>query len=77
MQQETFNPQRLQHFGDFSEHPLACRPQQLALDLVVVRFDESVSVLYGRCLHRGALLSDGAAYTTGTTLVMDGGATLG
>ena len=29
------------------------------VDLVVVRYDESVSVLYGRCLHRGALLSDG------------------
>src|SRR5210317_1791854 len=29
------------------------------VDLVVVRFDENVSVLYGRCLHRGALLADG------------------
>ena len=29
------------------------------VDLVVVRFDDDVSVLYGRCLHRGALLSDG------------------
>jgi len=29
------------------------------LDLVVVKFDEDVSVLYGRCLHRGALMSDG------------------
>ena len=29
------------------------------VDLVVVRFDEVVSVLYGRCLHRGALLADG------------------
>ena len=29
------------------------------LDLVVVRFDEKVSVLYGRCLHRGALMADG------------------
>lgn len=28
-------------------------------DLVVIRFDEQVSVLYGRCLHRGALLADG------------------
>ena len=28
-------------------------------DLVLVRFDEKVSILYGRCLHRGALLSDG------------------
>ncbi len=29
------------------------------VDLVVVRYDDSVSVFYGRCLHRGALLSDG------------------
>ena len=29
------------------------------VDLVVVRFGKNVSVLYGRCLHRGALLSDG------------------
>ncbi|MEK6253879.1 MAG: hypothetical protein N2B05_04195 [Gemmatimonadales bacterium] len=25
------------------------------VDLVVIRFDDGVSVLYGRCLHRGAL----------------------
>ncbi|QPJ62021.1 MAG: Rieske 2Fe-2S domain-containing protein [Candidatus Nitronauta litoralis] len=30
------------------------------VDLVVVRYDEEVSVLYGRCLHRGALLADGS-----------------
>ena len=30
------------------------------VDLVVVRYDERVSVLYGRCLHRGALMSDGS-----------------
>ena len=33
------------------------------VDLVIIRFErggsESVSVLYGRCLHRGALMSDG------------------
>ncbi len=29
------------------------------VDLVVIRYDGQVSVLYGRCLHRGALLSDG------------------
>ena len=28
-------------------------------DLVVIRLDDKVSVLYGRCLHRGAMLSDG------------------
>ena len=30
------------------------------VDLVVVRYDDQVSVLYGRCLHRGALLADGS-----------------
>lgn len=29
------------------------------VDLVIVRFDDRVSVLYGRCLHRGALMADG------------------
>lgn len=29
------------------------------LDLVVVKFDDDISVLYGRCLHRGALMADG------------------
>ena len=29
------------------------------VDLVVTRFDEEVSVLYGRCAHRGALMADG------------------
>lgn len=29
------------------------------VDLVIVRFDDAVSVFYGRCLHRGALMSDG------------------
>ncbi len=29
------------------------------VDLVIVRYDKSVTVLYGRCAHRGALMSDG------------------
>jgi nitrite reductase/ring-hydroxylating ferredoxin subunit len=29
------------------------------VDLVVIREDDKHSVLYGRCLHRGALLADG------------------
>lgn len=29
------------------------------IDLVIVRFDDEVSVLYGRCQHRGALMADG------------------
>ncbi len=42
---------------------LADRKPEYALvgevDLVVVRFDDEISVFYGRCLHRGALMSDG------------------
>ena len=29
------------------------------VDLVIVRFDNAVSVFYGRCLHRGAMMVDG------------------
>ena len=47
----------------FKLSALADRKPEYALvgqvDLVVVRFDEEVSVFYGRCLHRGALMSDG------------------
>ncbi|MDF1800077.1 MAG: glutamate synthase-related protein [Planctomycetota bacterium] len=37
------------------------------VDLVLVRTDDEVSVLYGRCLHRGALLSDG--HVSGDNLI--------
>jgi len=37
------------------------------VDLVVVRFDDEISVFYGRCLHRGALMSDG--YVDGKNLI--------
>lgn len=29
------------------------------LDLVIIKYDDLISVLYGRCLHRGALMADG------------------
>lgn len=29
------------------------------VDLVIVRYDNEISALYGRCAHRGALMSDG------------------
>ncbi|MCO4771810.1 MAG: Rieske 2Fe-2S domain-containing protein [Deltaproteobacteria bacterium] len=52
------NPVRIATFSD-----LADRQPTHALvgevDLVITRVDEAVSVLYGRCLHRGALMSDG------------------
>jgi glutamate synthase domain-containing protein 2/nitrite reductase/ring-hydroxylating ferredoxin subunit len=37
------------------------------VDLVIVRYDGAVSVLYGRCLHRGALMADG--HVEGNNLV--------
>ncbi len=37
------------------------------VDLVVIRYGDEVSVLYGRCLHRGALLADG--YVEGQSLI--------
>ena len=37
------------------------------VDLVVIRHDQQVSVFYGRCLHRGALMADG--YVDGHNLV--------
>ena len=37
------------------------------VDLVVVRDDDLVYALYGRCLHRGALLADG--YVDGHNLI--------
>ncbi|HSG77941.1 MAG TPA: glutamate synthase-related protein [Acidimicrobiia bacterium] len=30
------------------------------VDLVIVRYDDEHSVLYGRCVHRGALMADGS-----------------
>ncbi|PIW69093.1 MAG: glutamate synthase, partial [Ignavibacteriales bacterium CG12_big_fil_rev_8_21_14_0_65_30_8] len=39
----------------------------LNTDLVLIKYEENVSVLYGRCLHRGALLSDG--YVEGNNLI--------
>ena len=39
----------------------------LKTDLVVIRYGKEVSVLYGRCLHRGALLGDG--YIAGDNLI--------
>ena len=37
------------------------------VDLVIVRFDDSVTALYGRCAHRGALMADG--YVEGDNLI--------
>lgn len=39
------------------KQPFAARVSNV--DLVVVRYENNVSVLYGRCAHRGALMADG------------------
>src|SRR5210317_371067 len=45
-------------FSDLPDRePIAA--QLNGLDLVLIRYGENVSVLYGRCLHRGALMADG------------------
>ena len=45
-------------FNDLQDRTPA-HHQVNGLDLVLVRYDDNVSVLYGRCLHRGALMADG------------------
>ena len=45
--------------------PLATRVSNV--DLVVIRYDDKVSVLYGRCAHRGALMADG--YIDGENII--------
>ncbi len=51
-------PVSIANFSDLAEkqptHALVS-----STDLVIIRYGQEVSVLYGRCLHRGALLSDG------------------
>ena len=53
----------MQKTAIFKSSELPDRKPKYALvgevDLVVVRFDADISVFYGRCLHRGALMSDG------------------
>jgi len=45
-------------FSDLPDRqPIAA--QLNGLDLVLIRYGDEVSVLYGRCLHRGALMADG------------------
>jgi len=51
-------PQKICTFSELNEKEPK-HAKVLNTDLVVIRYGENVSVLYGRCLHRGALLSDG------------------
>lgn len=51
-------PVRVATWADVPDRtPVGAQVQ--GVDLVIIRRDEAHSVLYGRCLHRGALLADG------------------
>jgi len=51
-------PVRIANWSDISDRqPVAAWVDDV--DLVIIRFDDNHSVLYGRCLHRGALMADG------------------
>jgi len=53
-------------FSDLEEkQPIG--EQVNGLDLVIIRYGEEVSVLYGRCHHRGALMADG--YVDGENII--------
>lgn len=55
---ELLNPVKIAEFSQLEDRkPVYALVENT--DLVVIRFDERVSALYGRCLHRGALLADG------------------
>jgi methylamine---glutamate N-methyltransferase subunit C len=60
------NKKKLIEFSELKEKT-PCATQIDGLDLVVIKYGDEVSVLYGRCLHRGALLSDG--YVEGENLI--------
>jgi glutamate synthase domain-containing protein 2 len=53
-------------WGDLEDRKPA-RALVAGVDLVIVRFDDTVSVLYGRCAHRGALMADG--FVEGNNLI--------
>ena len=59
----AIQPQTIQKITIAVWSDLPDRQPQYALaagvDLVVTRYDDRVSVLYGRCQHRGALMADG------------------
>ena len=58
MTQKTLVKESVARWDDLKDRDPAYA-QVSSIDLVVTRFDNHVSVLYGRCAHRGALMSDG------------------
>lgn len=55
---ELHNPVKIAQMDELVEKEPS-HAQVLGTDLVIVKYGQEASVLYGRCLHRGALLSDG------------------
>lgn len=53
-------------FNDLNEKQ-PTHHQVNGLDLVMIKYQQQISVLYGRCLHRGALMADG--YVEGNNLI--------
>jgi len=58
MSRSDARPERVATWSELSDRE-PTHARAAGVDLVVVRYDEEVSVLYGRCLHRGVLLGDG------------------
>jgi len=52
---DLINLVKIDELIDRIPHPA----QANGLDLVIVKYDNNYSILYGRCLHRGALMADG------------------
>ncbi len=59
-------PVRIAEWADLEDRKPAYAKLS-TVDLVLVRYGEEISVLYGRCAHRGALMSDG--YVEGDNLI--------
>ncbi len=64
--EELFEPVRVATFSQLeNREPYHALVENT--DLVYFRYENNVSVLYGRCLHRGAMMSDG--YIEGNNLI--------
>ena len=56
--EELSTPVKVASFSKLEEKT-PTHAQVMGTDLVIIKYGEEASVLYGRCLHRGALLADG------------------
>ena len=64
--QLTMNKVRIANWQEIPERqPIGTLVEDV--DLVIIRIRDRISVLYGRCQHRGALMADG--YLEGDTLI--------